>query len=125
MFVGAWQLVLGLLDQILFIKINLSKLSVYSLHHHKFVRTPTKEEIHSISIGDPSILNICHTSEATIKNMISCFFHHWRGHLMSLMSNCHHQNDHNSQFTFFCQFTTRVCYVKYVQARPDMSLSWN
>jgi hypothetical protein len=65
--VGGWQPVLGLLDQIFFIKISLSKLSVYSLHHHKFVRTPAKEEIQSISIGDPSILNICHTSEATIK----------------------------------------------------------
>jgi len=67
MSVGAWQPALGLLDQFLFIKISLSKLSVYSLHHHEFVRTPAKEKLHSISIGDRSILNICHTSEARIE----------------------------------------------------------
>jgi hypothetical protein len=76
MSLGAWQPALGLLDQFLFIKISLSELSVYSLHHHKFVRTPAKEKIRSISIGDPSTLNVCRTSEVTIKTMISYFFQH-------------------------------------------------
>lgn len=67
-------------------KINHLKFSICNLHCCKLVNIHARERMCFIFICDPIILKICHASKPITHNIASCFFHHYREHLMSLTS---------------------------------------
>jgi hypothetical protein len=67
-------------------KINHLKISICNLHCCKLVNIHTRERMCFIFICDPIILKICLASKPITHNIASCFFHHYREHLMSLTS---------------------------------------
>ncbi len=75
------------LSQFLLTKINFSKFFICKWHLLRLIRIPVKENILFVSICNSIILKICWAKKQTIRNIASCFYHHWRGHLMSLTSN--------------------------------------
>jgi hypothetical protein len=56
-------------------------------HLLRLVRILAKENILFKKKCDPTIPKICLAKNPTVKNIVSCFYHHWRGHLMSWTSN--------------------------------------
>jgi hypothetical protein len=74
------------LAQFFLTKIKISKFSNYKWHLLRFVSMHVKEKNIFISICDPTMPKIWRAKKPTIRNMASCFPHHWKGHLMSLGS---------------------------------------
>jgi hypothetical protein len=50
------------------------------------VKIPTKAKKFLISISKPTILNIYLAKKPIIENMVQCFFHHSKGHLIYFAS---------------------------------------
>jgi hypothetical protein len=75
----------ALVGHFLLNKINFFKFS--NCKWHLIVGMLTKEKILSIFICDPIILNICQARKPTMGNIDSCFYHHYRRHLISLGSS--------------------------------------
>jgi hypothetical protein len=44
---------------------------------------PQMLKIHSISICEPRMPNICHAKNPTFGNLLSCFLHHNKGNIKS------------------------------------------
>ncbi len=84
---GGLHHIIKSLSQFFWTKINFFKFSICQRHFLRLVRIPTKENILSIFIWDPTIPKIYQAKNQTIGNITSCFYHHWKGHLMSLTSN--------------------------------------
>jgi len=68
-------------------KINFSKFSICKWHLSNLIKIIVKEEILSLFICNPTIPKICQAKNPIVRNIASCFCHHWRGDLMSLTSN--------------------------------------
>jgi len=83
----ALQPILASFNQFLFIKIHFSSLSNCKQHLFKLVRILVREKIFFISIWEPIIPNICLIKKPIVDNMVSCFFHHFKGHLISFASS--------------------------------------
>jgi len=85
---GALQPTFTSLGQFLVTKINFSKFLNCKQHLFKLVSIPTGENMFSVSISKPTILNICLTKKPTIGSTYFCFFHHPNRHLMFFASIC-------------------------------------
>ncbi len=100
--------------------IILKKISVCKRHFLQLVSILANEKIHFVSICDSTIFKICQRKKPTIGNIVSCFSHHWRRHLMFLTSNWYHFKINNSFLisSFVGSLELVVC-SKYPNCNPD------
>ncbi len=73
-------------NQLLFLKMKISRLSNYKWYLFKFVNLLAKENICCVSIWKLTILNMCQIKKPIVENMDSYFFYHSKGHLMLITS---------------------------------------
>ncbi len=79
---GNLQPILVSLGQFLLTNINFCK-----WHLLRLVSISAKEKTHYVSIWDPTTLKIYWAKKPIVRNIVSCFCHRWRWHLMFLTSN--------------------------------------
>jgi len=96
---GDLQPILRSLGQFLLININFSKFSVCKWHRLNLISIPTKDLFLFFSnLRSNNIQNLLGRNPI-IRNIVSCFCHHWRGNLISLTSNWYLLKTNNSIFT--------------------------
>ncbi len=97
---GSLHPFLGSFGQFLFTKIKFSKFSDCKQHLLKFVSMLiTEKKIFFVSICYPIMPKIWEAKKSIVRNMVSRFPHHWKGHLMSLGIHLVTFENHNSLVT--------------------------